>query len=364
MLLCMVSYSAEVYVVKSENVVMRAKPKKGGKKLGNLRQGEVLLVDTVINGWATCRNDAGETFYVALDHIQKKEELKAEKKAEKDKKYGVPPTEVIQHRVRKVLGFLGIHPKIKSRESIFTLAFYLPIGFIGFLAVLNFILKFFVSESTLSTVNLFILFLCMTLMSLLEMICIISHDGDPAWFCDVDHSLFTIIFWLVMMIILAGFQAIVLYVYNTTVFNVASDISLTDHLGPLSTYVCSLLYLLFYLFLTSLQPYVAGLFLLCQLVHLVLMYIGSTNKNVFGLIKFGFISFVYLLMAVSTFLLIIMIIAHLFYLASTVSFWWYIGIGILILLLIGGALGGGGPTVTLYYDRSGNFKGGIIHPNN
>jgi hypothetical protein len=47
-------------------------------------------------------------------------------------------------------------------------------------------------------------------------------------------------------------------------------------------------------------------------------------------------SLFYILIAVSTFLLIIMTIAHIVYLATNVSIWWYLG----ALLVLGG--GGGG----------------------
>ena len=349
MLLCMAGYASEAYVVKTKSLVMRAKPKSSAKKLGSLKQDEVIRVDTIINGWATCTNEAGETFYVASEHLMKKEEAQAVVKQEKDKKYGVPPTEVIQQRVRRVLSYLGFHVNPKPLNGVFSFAFYWPIIVLGFISILHFILKFFVEKSTEESVTMFFLFIGMAFMCLLEMMCIISHKGDPAWFCDIDSSIFTIIFWLVLLFILAGFQAFMLHAFNSKAYGADFDLNLIDQTGPLSTYICAALYLLFYLFFTFLQPYVVGLFLLCQVIHIILMFIDSRDKSIWGLFKFGVNTLIYLLMAVSTFLLIIMVVAHLFYLLSNVSFWWYVGI--VVILLAG--LGSGGSYIGTFYGRDG-----------
>ena len=79
-MLGMAAYASEVYVVSANSVNMRAKPNGKAKKLGSLRQGQIVKVETIINGWATCLNEAGETFYVSSKHLIKKEEAKAKKK--------------------------------------------------------------------------------------------------------------------------------------------------------------------------------------------------------------------------------------------------------------------------------------------
>ena len=91
LLLCIAGSAAEAYLVNTKTLNMRAKPQSGAKKLGSLRQGEVLQVDTIINGWATCLNEAGETFYVSSKHLIKKEEAKAKKKAEEEKSMASRP---------------------------------------------------------------------------------------------------------------------------------------------------------------------------------------------------------------------------------------------------------------------------------
>ena len=46
LLLCIAGSAAEAYLVNTKTLNMRAKPQSGAKKLGSLRQGEVLQVDT------------------------------------------------------------------------------------------------------------------------------------------------------------------------------------------------------------------------------------------------------------------------------------------------------------------------------
>lgn len=81
LLLCMAAYASEVYEVSAKSVNMRAKPNGKAKKLGSLRQGQSVKVDTIINGWATCRNETGETFYVSSKLLIKKEDATAKKES-------------------------------------------------------------------------------------------------------------------------------------------------------------------------------------------------------------------------------------------------------------------------------------------
>ena len=80
MLFGLTVYASEVYVVTTNSLNMRAKPKGSAHKLGSLRKGEIIKVDTIINGWATCVNEAGETYYVSSKHLIKKEDAEAKRK--------------------------------------------------------------------------------------------------------------------------------------------------------------------------------------------------------------------------------------------------------------------------------------------
>ena len=54
LLLCMAAYASEVYVVSANSVNMRAKPNGKAKKLGSLRQGQTVKVDTIIKRHSMC----------------------------------------------------------------------------------------------------------------------------------------------------------------------------------------------------------------------------------------------------------------------------------------------------------------------
>jgi hypothetical protein len=106
--------------------------------------------------------------------------------------------------------------------------------------------------------------------------------------------------------------------------------------------------LVLYLFWTSLQPFVFVLFLLSQIIHLIMQFIDLKNKSVVGLAAFGLFSLCYLVIAVATFLLIVLSVAHLVFLAANVSFWYYVAAFL---------FAGGGGGATAVYDRSGNLVG-------
>lgn len=336
LLIGMAAHAAEVYVVKGKNVNMRAKPSGSAKKVGSLYQGQSVKVDTVIGDWATCLNEGGEKYYVSAKLLQKKAEARAEKQEELNKEYGVPPTWTLQQKIRRVLAEIGIEVKPNPSKEPFMWAMVLPMFAIAIVLLAFFIIKLVVNESWGYLIAVWLSVIAAGVMSMLELWGIIMYDGDPAWFCDISSNVMTIVFWLVLMGILVYMQAHILIRINSLGVNVSSDDELWDFLGPVSTYVCAGLYLLFYLFLSWLQPFVVLLFLICQVVHLILQFIRLENKSVMWMALFCIESLFYILIAVSTFLLIIMTIAHIVYLATNVSIWWYLG----ALLVLGG--GGGG----------------------
>ena len=359
LLLCIAGSAAEAYLVNTKTLNMRAKPQSGAKKLGSLRQGEVLQVDTIINGWATCLNEAGETFYVSSKHLIKKEEAKAKKKAEDEKEYGIPPTWTLQQKIRKALAAIGIEVKPNPSTTPFSGVFYLCFGGAIFLLLLYLILNHFDEDvallacTTLGT-------LVGTVMSALEIWCVVKYDGDPAWFCSIDCGVLTIIFWLVIALVILCAQIFLLLGMNASVTGIlGAEVDDFDFLGPASTCIFAGIYLVLYLFLTSLQPWVVGLFILAQIVHLVLQLIDLNDKSVKGLAIFGLFAISYLIIAAATFLMIVMVVSHLFYLASNVSFWWYVGIFIFVMSGIGCIYGSEGIAV---YDRYGN-RIGTVHRN-
>lgn len=354
MLIGMAAYASEVYVVSANSVNMRAKPNGKAKKLGSLRQGQSVKVDTIINGWATCLNEAGETFYVSSKHLIKKEEAKAKKKAEDEKEYGIPPTWTLQQKIRKALADIGIEVKPNPSTTPFSWVFYLCFGGAVFLLLLYLILNRF-DEDVPIVVCTLLGTLIGTIMSVFELWCIVMYDGDPAWFCSIDRNILTIIFWLVIALVFLCVQVFLLLGMNAFISGaIGSQSDDFDFLGPVSTYIFAGIYLVLYLFLTSLQPYVVGLFILAQIIHLVLQLIDLNDKSVKGLAIFGLYAICYLIIAASTFLMIVMVVSHLFYLASNVSFWWYLGIFVFIMSGMGCILGS--DTIDLY-DKWGNYKG-------
>ena len=366
-LLGVAAYASEVYVVSANSVNMRAKPSNKAKKLGSLRQGQSVKVDTIINGWATCLNEAGETFYISSKHLMKKEDAKAKKKAENDKEYGIPPTWTLQQKIRKALVYIGIEVKPSPSTTPFSWVFYLCFGGAAVLLLLYFIIKRVTDEDWALLVCAVLGTLVGTVMSVLEIWSIVKYDGDPAWFCSIDRGVLTIIFWLVIALIILCAQVFLLLGMNASAAGfLGSDDDDFDMLGPVSTYVFAGIYLVLYLFLTSLQPYVVGLFILSQIVHLVMQLIDLKDKSVLGLIYFGLYAICYLIISVATFLMIVMSISHLFYLASNVSFWWYVGTIAFVIFVTGiivegerkpwdGSWG--------LYDKNGNFLGSIKRKN-
>lgn len=362
LLLCMAGYASEAYVVKAKSLVMRAKPKSSAKKLGSLKQNEVVRVDTIINGWATCTNEAGETFYVASEHLMNKADVNAKKKAENEKEYGVPPTWTMQQKIRKALASIGIDVKPNPSTDSFAWVFYLCFGGTAVLLLLYLIINRVADEDWALLVCAVLGTLVGTVMSVLEIWSIVKYDGDPAWFCSIDHGVFTIIFWLVIALVILCAQIFLLLGMNASAAGfLGSENDDFDFLGPASTYIFAGIYLVLYLFLSSLQPYVVGLFILSQIVHLVLQLIDLEDKSVMGLAIFGLYAICYLIISAATFLMIVTVVSHLFYLASNVSFWWYVGIFIFIVSGIGCILGS--DTVDLY-DRWGNYQGTYYRRNN
>lgn len=353
-MLGMAAYASEVYVVSANSVNMRAKPNSKAKKLGSLYQGQSVKVDTIIKGWATCRNETGETFYVSSKLLIKKEDATAKKKAENEKEYGVPPTWTLQQKIRKVLAAIGIDIKPSPSTAPFSWAFYLCFGGAFLVAILYFILNRFDEDVTIVVCTL-LGTLIGTILSVFELWCIVMYDGDPAWFCSIDRNVLTIIFWLLIALVFLCVQVFLLLGMNAFISGAIGSLSDDfDFLGPVSTYIFAGIYLVLYLFLTSLQPYVVGLFILAQIIHLVLQLIDLNDKSVKGLAIFGLYAICYLIIAASTFLMIVMVVSHLFYLASNVSFWWYLGIFVFIMSGMGCILGS--DTIDLY-DKWGNYKG-------
>ena len=66
----MAGFASETYVVNSKNLNMRAKPIGSSKKIGSLKKGDLVQVEKIDNGWATCVNEAGETFYVSSKFLK------------------------------------------------------------------------------------------------------------------------------------------------------------------------------------------------------------------------------------------------------------------------------------------------------
>ena len=354
LLLCMAAYASEVYVVSANSVNMRAKPNGKAKKLGSLRQGQTVKVDTIINGWATCVNETGETFYISSKHLIKKEDAAAKKKVEDEKEYGVPPTWTLQQKIRKALAAIGVDIKPNPSTAPFSWVFYLCFGGAFVIGVLYLILNRIEEDMAIGVCAL-LGSLVGIVMSVFELWCIVMYDGDPAWFCSIDRNVLTIIFWLVIALVFLCVQVFILLGMNAF-FSVAigSESDDFDFLGPVSTYIFAGIFLVLYLFLTSLQPYVVGLFILVQIVHLVLQLIDLNDKSVKGLVIYGLYAICYIIIAIATFFMIVMVVSHLFYLASNVSFWWYVGIFIFVMSGIGCIYGSEGIAV---YDSSGNRIG-------
>ena len=353
-MLGMAAYASEVYVVSANSVNMRAKPNSKAKKLGSLYQGQSVKVDTIIKGWATCRNETGETFYVSSKLLIKKEDATAKKKAENEKEYGVPPTWTLQQKIRKTLAAIGIDIKPNPSTTPFSWVFYLCFGGAVFLLLLYLILNRFYEDVTIVVCTL-LGTLIGTILSVFELWCIVMYDGDPSWFCSIDRNILTIIFWLVIALVFLCVQVFLLLGMNAFISGaIGSESDDFDFLGPVSTYIFAGIFLVLYLFLTSLQPYVVGLFILVQIVHLVLQLIDLNDKSVKGLVIYGLYAICYIIIAIATFFMIVMVVSHLFYLASNVSFWWYVGIFIFVMSGIGCIYGSEGIAV---YDSSGNRIG-------
>ena len=238
LLLCMAAYASEVYVVSANSVNMRAKANGKAKKLGSLYQGQSVKVDTIINGWATCRNETGETFYVSSKHLIKKEDAKAKENDEYDKNYGVPPTRTMQQKIRNVLSAVGIHVKLDSSKNPFWEVLLVPIFCASVIAVLFFILKFALGEKWAFMIRMALSILVMTYVCIVELQCITLYDGDPAWFCNMDCHAITIIFWLVIVLVLVSIQSGMLKTINSFAVKVGgATYESLDALGPLSVYI-------------------------------------------------------------------------------------------------------------------------------
>ena len=249
---------------------------------------------------------------------------------------------------------MGIDIKPNPSTTPFSWVFYLCFGGAVFLLLLYLILNRFYEDVALLACTI-LGTLVGTIMSVFELWCIVMYDGDPAWFCSIDRNILTIIFWLVIALVFLCVQVFLLLGMNAFISGaIGSESDDFDFLGPVSTYIFAGIFLVLYLFLTSLQPYVVGLFILVQIVHLVLQLIDLNDKSVKGLVIYGLYAICYIIIAIATFFMIVMVVSHLFYLASNVSFWWYVGIFIFVMSGIGCIYGSDGIAV---YDSSGNRIG-------
>ena len=79
-----------------------------------------------------------------------------------------------------------------------------------------------------------------------------------------------------------------------------------------------------------------------------------------GLAVFGLYAICYLIISAATFLMIVTVVSHLFYLASNVSFWWYVGIIAFIIFVTSVIVGGESRPwdgTWNFYDQNGRFLG-------
>ncbi len=323
LLLCMAGYAAETYVVNSKSLNMRAEPNGHAKRLGSLKQGEAVRVDTIINGWATCMNEAGETFYVSSKHLKKGKSLTSGDEGGKTVTDEKDPAVVVQKQVLKALSSIGIHIEQSKSTRYFEYMFFMPLVVLCVCWILYKILDRFGFGQYISLMGL-------AFLGYLELKCMLCYSGSPGFF--VHDELMSIVFWLIMLSILFLCQSF--FLGFAGIDEVRSSES---HFGTITVFGCAILYLLTFLFFSSLQPWIILFFFLGLAIHLFLMFTRG-DKGVMGLICFVVYAALYVVSALSTFLFMVMFIGHMVYLMG------WIGSIIFILFLL--ACGGGsGPQI-------------------
>ncbi len=324
LLLCMAGYAAETYVVNSPNLNMRVAPNGTAEKMGSLTKGDVIQVDTIINGWASCTNEAGETFYVASRYLEKGKSLASGDEGVKPATDEKDPAVVIQKQVLEALSSVGIHIEQSKSTRYFEYMLLLPLIVLLVCWILSKILGSFFWGKYIPLMGLAIL-------GYYELKCMLCYSGSPGFF--VHDELFSIAFWLVMLSILFFVQSIF--------FGLAGEDearSAAKHIGTVTVFGCGILYLLTFLFLSFLQPWIILLFFVGLALHLIAMFIDG-DKGVLGLIGFAIYAPLYVVSALATFLFLVMFVGHMIYLMG------WIGSVIFILLLLAMLGGGGGPKI-------------------
>ncbi|MBR5716336.1 MAG: SH3 domain-containing protein [Bacteroidales bacterium] len=318
LLLCMAGYAAETYVVNSPNLNMRVAPKGSAEKMGELKKGDVILVDTIVNGWATCRNDAGETFYVASRYLEKGKSPTSGDVGGKPEADVKDPAVVVQKHFLNALSSVGIHIEQSKSTRYFEYMLFLPLIVLLVCWILSKIFGSF-------RLGKYIPLMGLAILGYYELKCMLGYSGSPGFF--VHDELFSIVFWLVMLSILFFVQSIF--------FGLAGEDearSAAKHIGTLTVFGCGILYLLTFFFFSFLQPWIILLLFVGLALHLIAMFIDG-DKGVTGLIGFAIYVPLYVVSALATFLFLVMFIGHMVYLMG------WIGSIIFILFLL--ACGGG-----------------------
>ncbi|MBO4754893.1 MAG: SH3 domain-containing protein [Bacteroidales bacterium] len=318
LLLCMAGYAAETYVVNSPNLNMRVAPKGSAEKMGSLTKGDVILVDTIINGWATCRNDAGETFYVASRYLEKGKSLTSGDVGGKPTADEKDPAVVVQKHFLNALSSIGIHIEQSKSTRYFESMIFLPLIVLLVCWILSKIFGSF-------RLGKYVPLMGLAILGYYELKCMLCYSGSPGFF--VHDELFSIAFWLVMLSILFFVQSIF--------FGLAGEDearSAAKHIGTLTVFGCGILYLLTFFFFSFLQPWIILLLFVGLALHLFAMFVDG-DKGVMGIIFFVIYAILYMVSALATFLFLVMFIGHMVYLMG------WIGSIIFILFLL--ACGGG-----------------------
>lgn len=323
-LLCMAGYAAETYVVNSPNLNMRVAPNGKAEKMGSLKKGDVILVDTIINGWATCKNDAGETFYVSSRYLEKGRSLASADKGGNPARDEKDPAVVVQKQFLEDLSDIGIHIEQSKSTRYFEYMIFLPLIVLLVCWILSKILGRF-------RLGKYIPLMGLAFLSYYELKCMLCYSGSPGFF--VHDELMSIVFWLVMLSILFFVQSIF--------FGLAGEDearSAAKHIGTITVFGCGILYLLTFFFFSFLQPWIILLLFVGLALHLYAMFVDG-DKGVMGLIFFVIYAVLYVVSALATFLFMVMFVGHMIYLMG------WIGSVIFILLLLAMLGGGGGPKI-------------------
>lgn len=319
LLLGIEGYAAEAYVVTSKSLNMRAKPQNGAKKLGSLQQGAVVSVDTIINGWATCLNEAGETFYVSSKYLEKGKSLPA---AEENKKPAVDekdPAVIVQKQVLEALSSVGIHIEQSKSTRYFEYMLFMPLIVAGACWLLSLIMdKLGLGQ--------YAILIGLAFLGYLELKCMLGYSGSPGFF--VHDEMMSILFWMFALSILFIFQSIFFGYVGI------DDVRTAEcHVGSVTVFGCATLYLITFLIFSALQPWILLLFFFGIALHLVLMFLWG-DKSVKGVLCFAVYAVLYAVSALAIFLFMVMFIGHIVYLMG-----WFGSILFILFLL---ACGGGG----------------------